>query len=319
MQFAVRLQHFSTPFATALFLLWMVCTPSLSLAGGIAVLTRDDIVPYNIFSKAFVGSVTRSDAVTSDVRIFLVHGLSDLEQQKIITDIAEFGPSLLLAIGSGAFSFVRTHFSTIPCVCAMVVNPVLLHSAVGTKTACLRMEVTPQAKLTQLRQIMPGVRHVGAVYDPQQCADQVRLLQEAAARLGITVEAWPVSSTKMAMQSFEKIMPRIDALFMFYDKTVLAPQSLQHMFTLSFRYKIPVVGISEKYVRLGALFSLDVDIKDLGRRAWKWSRGCMHNNKPCTGVHYLDARWDLYLNATVAPKMNIAIPPDVLQKAVLIE
>jgi len=319
MHFVVRLQHFFTPFAIALFLLWIVCTPSLSLAGGMAVLTRDDIVPYDVFLKAFVGSVTQSNAAKSEVRIFSVHGLSDLEQQKIITDIADFRPSLLLAIGSGAFSFARTHFSTVPCVCTMVVNPALLHSAVGTYTACLRMEVSPQAKLTLLRQIVPGVRRVGVVYDPQQCADQVRLLQQAAARLGITVEARPVSSTKMAMQSFEEIMSRIDALVMFYDKTVLAPQSLQHMFTLSFRYKIPVVGISEKYVRLGALFSLDVDIKDLGRKAWKWSRGCMYDTPSCTGVHYLDARWDLYFNVTVAPKMNIAIPPDVLQKAVLVE
>jgi len=283
------------------------------------VLTRDDIVPYTVFLKAFQAAAGDEGPRAVEVRTFTVHGLSDAGRTQVVDSITGFAPSLLVCIGSGAFSFACTHFSTVPRVCSLVVNPALLQSAAGSNAACLRMELSPFAKLSMLKQILPDVQRVGAVYDPQQCEEQVRLLQAAASRLGIVVDARPVSSSARAIHVFENIMTEVDALVMFYDKTVLAPQSLQHMYRLSFRHKVPIVGLSEKYVRLGALFSLDVDIADLGRMAWELSCRCMRDTAACTGVHYPDAQRILYVNATVAPKMSITVPQSVLRQAVMIE
>ncbi len=300
-------------------ILLLLCSASLCRAAGIVVLTRDDIVPYGVFVQAFLESAPQRTAASDAVQVFSVHGLSAEEEQSVIARITDCAPALLLAVGSGAFSFARTYFSTIPCVSSMVLNPALLQPVVGMNTACLRMEVCLYEKLAVLKQILPGLQRVGAVYDPLQCDDQVQLLQEAASRLGITVEVRPISSTKMAIHAFEDIMGHVDALVMLYDKTVLAPQSLQHMYTLSFRHRVPIVGISEKYVRLGALFSLDVDIRDLGRWAREWASGCLRADRLCTGIHYPEARWNLFVNTTVAPKMNITVPDTMLGNAVVVK
>jgi len=301
--------------AVALCALWLLCRPAPGFAGGIAVLTRDDIVPYNIFVKAFVEAAAQE----TDVRTFPVHGLNETELRRTVEQIAGLAPSLLVCVGSNACGFAHEHFSALPCVCAMVANPARAQPDAGPRTAFLRMDVSPHEKLAALKRILPGARRVGAVYDPQQCADQVQLLQEAASRMGIDLEARPVSSTKMAIHELEDIMQHVDALVMLYDKTVLAPQSLEQMYILSFRHRVPVVGLSEKYVRLGALCSLDIDIADLGRTAWPWARRCMRAGGACAGVQYPEARWSLYLNATIGPKMGIEVPEQVLQKAVLVE
>lgn len=302
----------------ALCVLCLLCAPAAGSADGVVVLTRDDIIPYAVFLNAFVESAEKDTLRSAALRTFSVHGLSDDEQRRIAEQISACEPSLLVCVGSGALGFARTHFTTVPALCAMVVNPAMLREAAG-HVSCLRMEVSPREKLSVLKKILPGVRRIGAVYDPSQCADQVRLLRDAASGMGIELDARAVSSAKEAIGALEDVMRNIDALVMFYDKTVLAPQPLNFLYKLSFRHSVPVLGLSEKYVRLGALFSLDADAADLGRAAWQQARTCLSGSAACAGVRYPDVPGRLYVNATIAPKMNITVAESLLRQAVLVE
>lgn len=50
------------------------------------------------------------------------------------------------------------------------------------------------------------------------------------------------------------------------DTLTMAPQSAKQMLLSGFRHKVPVVGLSDPWVKAGALYALDWDFEDIGRQ-----------------------------------------------------
>ena len=104
----------------------------------------------------------------------------------------------------------------------------------------------------------------------------------------------------------------IDAFLMLPDFTVLTPESVKYLLLSSFKNKISLVGLSEKYVKQGALLSLSFDSKEIGKQAGELAYDRLENMQS----KIVDPRTlRLFVNKNTAAQLNITIPDSVMKRA----
>lgn len=106
-----------------------------------------------------------------------------------------------------------------------------------------------------------------------------------------------------------------NAILLLPDASLLTATAMEEAYLLSFRRGIPLLGISERQVREGALLALVVDTVQVGRLigefAAKAIRGGNIGQPPPSPPH----RFDLYINTDTARKMGIRLPDEMLRVA----
>jgi putative ABC transport system substrate-binding protein len=106
-----------------------------------------------------------------------------------------------------------------------------------------------------------------------------------------------------------------DAILLMPDTTLLTPAAMDEALLMSFKKKIPLIGISEQNVREGALLALVVDTvnvgKLIGEAAAKVLRvGSVGQIPPSPPRKYF-----MYLNASTASRMGIKLPQEMVRLA----
>jgi putative ABC transport system substrate-binding protein len=128
----------------------------------------------------------------------------------------------------------------------------------------------PALLFATLKGLMPGVRHVIVVYNPQTNEPLIRLAREAARAYGLELVALEASSLAGAARIYEAQFAiadsRRDALWLpqdgvTVDETTILPLVLKE----SWNRALPVFSSSVLHVRKGVLFGMYPDNLQLGR------------------------------------------------------
>ncbi|MBI5575116.1 MAG: hypothetical protein HY896_01990 [Deltaproteobacteria bacterium] len=106
-----------------------------------------------------------------------------------------------------------------------------------------------------------------------------------------------------------------DAILLPPDISLLTATALEEAYLLSFRKKIPLLGISEKNVRQGALLALVFDPANVGRRIGEYAAKAVKGTNVGQVPPSPPQRFDLYLNSETARKMGIQLPIEIVRKA----
>ena len=118
------------------------------------------------------------------------------------------------------------------------------------------------------------------------------------------------------LRTFLSLQDGIDALWLVPDETVLSQAVVQQMLLLSYRWKIPLLGLSDRHAQMGALFALSfASGEDIGRQAGELAQAILAG-RPVTDVPYTNAR-KLYLtvNLKAAQKLGLEVPPAIRARA----
>ncbi|MEW6602997.1 MAG: ABC transporter substrate binding protein, partial [Nitrospirota bacterium] len=106
----------------------------------------------------------------------------------------------------------------------------------------------------------PGIKKVGMTCLPE-CVDFIKSTVDPS---------WlEIRAAKNSYEFIEKIASfkgKVDAILLLPDKDLISSKAVEDVYLFSFTNKIPVVGISEKYVKTGSLFSLVFDEAAIGRQ-----------------------------------------------------
>jgi putative ABC transport system substrate-binding protein len=119
-------------------------------------------------------------------------------------------------------------------------------------------------QLVWLRRLLPDARYIGILYDPAQNAEVVDALAAALRRADLNPVLVPVSAPAMLPAALAHLTRSADALLAVPDTTVYTRETEKALLLFSFRYKLPLIGLSETWVRAGALYALDWDYRELG-------------------------------------------------------
>jgi len=306
-------------FCTAPVLLCFAVLPAFCHAARIALLTRSDIAPYSAFIDSYREAYKKTGSDRHTLRVFSLDSEKQVETSVTVSDIRAYGPNIIVCTGTGAVQFARQHFPQIPLVYSMVLSPREIADTVKTGLLGIGMDTDPGLKFEVLRAIKPAVKKVGAVYDPAESGDQVQAAAAAAAKAGIDFQTMPVATPREAVAAIEKLMTGVDAFMLFFDRTVLTSQTIDALFICSFRSKVPVIGFSEKYAALGALFSIEAQITDLAGETWKYTEVCLADTESCRGIKKSATAGKLVINKKIADKMELKIPDGIMAKGSLVE
>ena len=290
-----------------ILLITIILFPASLLAGEIAVISRKGIMPY----EEVIGGFER--CLSHPVKKYYLPDNVTMKV-KFINRLKSNKPYLILAIGESSLNFAIENFKNIPIVYTMVFNPFSLIFKDYKHTTGICMEVDAKYKFEILKQIIPKSRKIGVIYNPSETGKLIKKAKLDADELGMELVALPISASADVFTTINSLEDKVDAFWMRLDRTVLSQQAIEHMLLFSFRHKIPLIGLSEKYVELGALFALSFENKDMGEQACKLAIDILNGKTPSSSV-ICTSKWKLSINEKIAHKINIEIPDEIRRQA----
>jgi len=292
-----------------IILLFLIMLQVAAAAGQEAVVVQSArFAPYEEALKGFQ-SVCRTD-ITRIV-------ISELERNDVVERINKINPDVIIAIGMDALTKVKTIKDT-PIVYLMILNPRSIIS--GEKNISgVSMHIPHERQLLVLSKVLPHVKRVGLVYDPDQTGYFMERARETAASMGIELIANEVHSSRDAPSSIKDLEGKIDAFWMIPDTTVITPETVEFLLIFSLENKTPILTFSEKYVELGALISICTDPLDMGSQAGEMANRIL-SEKDYAYVERTDARKEIiYINLKIAKNLGITIDDELLAGARIIK
>jgi putative ABC transport system substrate-binding protein len=240
-------------------------------------------------------------------------GFAQIVQERVLTGDAEDSglltksgetPVAVVAIGTEATSWVLRH-STGCVVFCMVANPrqkVLagLSEAQANRVNGVSLNVPVADQLQLLRDVLPQVKRVGVIFNPNESDDASQEAAKAAERLGLQLITKPVHTEADLPEATAWIARRIDLLWAPLDDTVFNNKSAQFVLYRMLQRSVPVMGFSESMAKAGALLAVRLDYGDIGRQAAELLATALSRGRTASGVIESPRGRELVVNAHVS-------------------
>jgi putative tryptophan/tyrosine transport system substrate-binding protein len=220
-------------------------------------------------------------------------------------EIRRRSPDLILALGADALSKVRK-IDNIPIIYCMVLNPSPLVGNEDNITG-ISMNVAPEKQLTFLHKVLPDLKKIGIVYNPGKSGAFLEKARAAAQKTDIRLVSIKVEQAKDFPRALESLPRDIDAYWMLPDSIVTTPEAVEALILFSIRTKIPVFTFSDKYLRLGAFMSLELNTFDLGKQAGEMAKKIRSGTAAKDIPRAFADQATININHAVAAKLGISL------------
>jgi len=250
----------------------------------------------------------------------VVRGLTDtstcavrelrLRDKEGIEKILQRPADVVVALGTTAFRKVKT-IKNFPVVYAMVM-PTETALSLPPNISGVSMTVSPEASLSAIREVFPQAKRIGLIYDPKHTAEFVEEAARAARAAGFELVVRQAHNPSEVPGSVDSLRDRMDVFWMLPDPTVVTVETIEYLLRFSFQYNVPVFSFSKKYVEMGAVAALDLDLYGMGVQAGEIASvlakgGTVPVRSYARKAHFL-------INAKVAAKMGLEIQDEVMKK-----
>jgi putative ABC transport system substrate-binding protein len=231
--------------------------------------------------------------------------------------IAAQTPAAVVAIGAKAAQVARTYLPGTRLVYCLVLHP--HHFGLSGKDVLgIPLRVTAQEQLQPLRRLLPRARRVGMLANPSSSQALVREARAAAFSVGLQLLVAKVGDAREVPKALEWLLPRVDALWLLPDATIVTDSSFRFLLLQSFRHRLPVLAFARSFVRAGALLALSPDYHRMGRAAAE----LLHHTLQGRLAPELTARPPparVTVNGSTARRLGLEIPSDLASHAEIVE
>lgn len=241
----------------------LACAPGISAAaGGVVALLSHDAAPYQ---EALEGFREQLGAVGAAGPMEVVSLGGDPEKARAaVQQAVSSGARLILAAGAIAAEAARAQ-GEIPVVATLVLDLGSLPK--GAKVTGVTLAIPPAVQLGWLKRLLPGRTRIGVLYTPQENRELVEKVRGLAQAAGLELVAQEVRSPKDLPGALEALGRRADVLWSLPDHAVYTAQTAKAILLFSFRNRIPLVGLSDAWVKAGALYALEPDYREVGAQS----------------------------------------------------
>ncbi|MDX2417063.1 MAG: ABC transporter substrate binding protein [Xanthomonadales bacterium] len=169
---------------------------------------------------------------------------------------------IFLTLDTHAAEHTMTHQHDAKIISALVLNTAKFDMAQHTTGVLLNHSV--EVQLEYLRRILPDVHRVGVLFNPSENEQFVSDAQIPARKMDIDLVTEPVNKPRDLPKALRSVGSNAQMIWGIADRIVLAPETIQHLLVYSFRNRLPLSGLSEPWVKAGALYALERDYFDIG-------------------------------------------------------
>ena len=172
-------------------------------------------------------------------------------------------------------------------------------------------------RLELLKEVVPGLRHVAVLQNPDfpEATNRWRETEVAARSLGVRVEAWEVWSPQDIQSAFSSTgRPRPSALLVFSDPSVLE-RYRGRIIALAVKYRLPAIYPWRSYVEEGGLMVYGPNLLDMNRRSATFVDKILKGAKPADLPVEQPTKFEFVINLKTAKQIGLTIPQSVLYQA----
>ncbi|MCK7580116.1 MAG: hypothetical protein MZV65_33550 [Chromatiales bacterium] len=162
--------------------------------------------------------------------------------------------------------------------------------------------------------IDPRLVRIGVITGPQ-LTPMVSEARAAAGAAGFELEHVVVRSDKETLCAFERLLPRIQGLWMVPDNRVLSAAVIRDLLSLAVREGRPVLGFRHELLALGALLSAESDPADVAAQALARARARPAGSTVPGPALTALTRADVRINRVVLQSLGLMLPADEAWRA----
>jgi putative ABC transport system substrate-binding protein len=234
--------------------------------------------------------------------------------------LAALDPDLIITLTTPSAQAMVKATGTIPILFCAVVDPVgagLVESLAGSGTNVTGMTfVSPVKKQFELfKEIMPGLKSMGFVYNPKEenAVASLKQAKEAGADLGIEIVEATVSGPDGVSAAAESLAGKVDAVYLPIYNTVASV--FDTLLSVCTENRLPVFSTAVEFVDRGAVAALAIDSYREGKKAGAMAVEILEGKDP--GRMPVQKYADLVtrVNLDSARKIGLTIPASVIKKA----
>ena len=211
---------------------------------------------------------------------------------------------VVIALGHEALNEALRLPPAIPVIYGLVVTPA---ASSRPNTAGFYMATPAMEYVDLVNTYLQSIKKIAVVGS----WEQLNILAADATQQTVTYNVRNAFELVNTLRQIETV----NAIMLLPDASLLTSTAMEEAYLLSFRRGIPLLGISERQVREGALLALVVDMVQMGRQmgefAAKAIRGGSFGQPPPSPPR----SFDLYVNTNTARKMGIHLPNEMLRMA----
>ncbi len=310
-----RLTHLIPAIGIALIvsILRFIASPDLVCAesGRIVVLNGQDLKPYQDVLAGFQQSLARQ-GINLSVEVHALQG-NPTKTQDILADIKKHGARLVVTLGSAATQAALREVGQLPLLATMIVAADDIKPALNGTAVLLEFPV--EIQMQWLRRIVPTATTVGVLFNPKENQTKVSSALRVAKETGLTLVTQAVDTPRSLPDALENLSRNVDALWGISDSVVMTPQTAEPILLSALRNKIPLAGLSNSWVKAGALYALDRDYLDIGTQCGEVAGKILGGASPAALTPTFPRKVTYSVNLKTAGAMNLELPEDVVRGA----
>jgi putative ABC transport system substrate-binding protein len=268
--------------------------------------------PYTQVISGFKGQLAdqRVDATYTEQIVAQLNG----DNAKLAAEMTADKPDLIFAVGGEASELASQHSKAVPIVATLILKNTLFKNANVTGVSLTYSWAT---QIQWLKKFFPEQKRVAVLFNPAENAKAVQELKKEAERVGLELTAIAVETPKQLPYALEQLEKNIEMLLAIPDEVTMSSKTAKEVLLASFRNRVPLIGLSDNWVKSGALYALSWDYDDLGRQCGLQAQQLL-NGAAIQKVPPETPRKITYsVNSKIAEHMNIAIPESLLKNAKL--
>jgi putative tryptophan/tyrosine transport system substrate-binding protein len=238
----------------------------------------------------------------------------------LAAELAQAPVDVLFTMGTRAGRVVAGAVKTTPVVvysCDPFEHVTRLARPGGNVTGvtCLTTELSPK-RLELLKELVPTISRVMFLHDPQAAPNAFKLTQEAASRLGVTLQVTEVEGTEEQLPELATIAKEnIDALFVYPDVILSSYPRPGQLADFASKARLPSMHAFRFFVDAGGLMSYGATQSEIYTTAAEQVAKILEGTRPSELPLRQATRFELVINNRTAKALGLAIPPSLLVRA----
>jgi len=259
--------------------------------------------------------VINSFKATLNTADFKVHYLSKIDNKLefIASEIKTTQPKLIFALGVASTKVAMHSTNSIPIVTTMVVKSSFFQQASNITGVILAYPLSTQLKW--LKKTLPDFNQIAILYNQKENLSTINNATKIATKMGLNITAIPVDTAKQLPYALEQLKKNVQVLLAIPDRVAMSPKTAKAVLLASFRNRIPMIGLTDNWVKSGALYALSWDYADIGQQCADQATSLINGRSikqvPVAfpeQVHYV-------INKTIMERMKIPLSESLFLKA----
>jgi len=238
----------------------------------------------------------------------------------LATELVQAPVDVLFTMGTRASRIVAATVKTTPLVvysCDPFEHVTRLARPGGNLTGitCLTTELSPK-RLELLKEAVPNISRVMFLHDPEAAPNALKMTQEVAPRLGVTLQEAKVGAAEELLPELTAIAEEHpDALFIYPDVVLSSYPRPAQLAEFAIKAHLPTINAFRFFTDAGGLMSYGATTSEIYTNAAEQVAQILKGARPADLPLRQATRFELVINNRTAKALGITIPPSLLSRA----